>query len=117
MKSPRAVFFADLFLVAAGAALAEDVPRCRGLDYDACQANWACGWYTVMKQGMMTLEDGTTKTMQFCIRLVLEWQEIGGTVDLVFAPEGVRCRIQLPADWLSDVADPGSGIIARATAK
>jgi len=96
-----------------------------------------------MKQGMMTLEDGTTKTMRFCIRLVLEWQEIGGppviapgnpsygtstirdvipyefggTVDLVFAPEGVRCRIQLPADWLSDVADPGSGIIARATAK
>jgi len=59
--------------------------------------------------------------------LVLEWQEIGGppviapgnpgygtstirdlipyefggTVDLVFAPEGIRCRVELPAIWLS----------------
>jgi two-component sensor histidine kinase len=67
-------------------------------------------------------------------RLVLEWEEIGGprvvaagnssygtstirdlipfefggTVDLVFAPEGVRCRLELPADWLGDAADPGS---------
>jgi two-component sensor histidine kinase len=78
--------------------------------------------------------------------LVLEWQEIGGppvsaphnsgfgtstirdlipyefhgTVDLVFAPEGVRCRLKLPGDWLSDAADPhdpGSGVIAGATAK
>jgi two-component sensor histidine kinase len=64
--------------------------------------------------------------------LVLEWQEIGGppiiapgnrsygttaicdlipyefggTVDLVFAREGVRCRLELPADWLSDVTEP-----------
>jgi len=64
--------------------------------------------------------------------LELEWQEIGGppvsapgnsgygtstirdlipyefhgTVDLVFASEGVRCRLQLPGDWLSDAADP-----------
>src|SRR5262245_19732008 len=43
--------------------------------------------------------------------------EFGGTVDLVFAPEGVRCRIQLSGDWLSDAADPGSGVIARAAAK
>jgi PAS domain S-box-containing protein len=77
--------------------------------------------------------------------LALEWQEIGGpavsvsgnsgygtstirdlipydfdgTVDLVFAPEGVRCRLKLPADWLSDTADPhnpDSGIIAGAAA-
>ena len=60
-------------------------------------------------------------------RLVLEWQEIGGprvvaagnsgygtstirdlipfefggTVDLSHAPEGVRCRVELPGDWLS----------------
>jgi two-component sensor histidine kinase len=66
--------------------------------------------------------------------LVLEWQEIGGpliiapgnpsfgmstirdmipyefggTVDLVFAAEGVRCRMKLPADWLSDAVDQGS---------
>ena len=78
--------------------------------------------------------------------LVLEWQEIGGpsvsapgnsgygtstirdlipyefdgTVNLVFAPEGVRCRLKLPADWLSDAAnpyDPNSGVIAGAAAK
>jgi PAS domain S-box-containing protein len=60
------------------------------------------------------------------LRLVLEWQEVGGPpvvdpdkasfgmstirdlipyefggkVDLTFAPEGVRCRVELPADWL-----------------
>jgi PAS domain S-box-containing protein len=27
--------------------------------------------------------------------------EFGGTVDLVFAPEGVRCRLELPPDWLT----------------
>jgi len=62
-----------------------------------------------------------------CSRLVLDWREIGGpsvvapeksgfgtqtirdlisyefggTVDLTFAPEGVRCRVELPADWFS----------------
>src|SRR5262249_51359230 len=61
-------------------------------------------------------------------RMVLEWQEIdgppvvapgkisfgtstirdlipyefGGKVDLVFAPEGVRCRLELLAVWLSN---------------
>jgi PAS domain S-box-containing protein len=43
--------------------------------------------------------------------------EFGGTVDLVFAPEGVRCRLKLPADWLSDAADPGTGAIADAAVK
>jgi two-component sensor histidine kinase len=72
--------------------------------------------------------------------LVLEWQEIGGppviahgnpsygtstirdlvpyefggTVDLVFAPEGVQCRLELPADWLCDAGHPLSGAIAGA---
>jgi PAS domain S-box-containing protein len=75
--------------------------------------------------------------------LVLEWQEIGGppvnapgnsgygtstirdlipyefggTVDLVFAQEGVRCRLKLPAGWLSDAGDPESGALADADAK
>jgi PAS domain S-box-containing protein len=35
--------------------------------------------------------------------------EFGGTVDLVFAPEGVQCHLELTADWLSDNADPVSG--------
>jgi PAS domain S-box-containing protein len=64
--------------------------------------------------------------------LVLEWQEIGGPpvvspgksnygtstirelipyefggkVDLVLAAEGVRCRLELPADWLSNEGEP-----------
>jgi PAS domain S-box-containing protein len=68
-------------------------------------------------------------------RLVLEWREIGGpsviapgnpsygtstirdlipyefggTVDLVFAPEGVQCRLELPADWFSGAGDPVLG--------
>ena len=68
-------------------------------------------------------------------RLVLEWREIGGprviapgnpsygtstirdlipyefggTVDLVFAQEGVQCRLELPTGWLSNAADPSSG--------
>jgi PAS domain S-box-containing protein len=28
--------------------------------------------------------------------------EFGGMVDLVFAPEGLRCRLELPANWLSN---------------
>ena len=27
--------------------------------------------------------------------------ELGGTVDLVLASEGVRCRLEIPGDWLS----------------
>jgi PAS domain S-box-containing protein len=46
--------------------------------------------------------------------------EFDGTVDLLFAPDGVRCRLRLPAEWISDAADPydpGSGVIAGAAAK
>jgi PAS domain S-box-containing protein len=28
--------------------------------------------------------------------------ELGGTVDFALAPEGVRCRLELPADWLGN---------------
>ena len=28
--------------------------------------------------------------------------EFGGTVDLVLAPEGVKCRLELPAEWLGN---------------
>jgi two-component sensor histidine kinase len=34
--------------------------------------------------------------------------EFGGTVDLVLAADGVRCRMELPADWLSDDSEPVS---------
>jgi two-component sensor histidine kinase len=40
--------------------------------------------------------------------------EFGGTVDLVFAPEGAQCRVALPGDWLSDAADPASALIGTA---
>jgi PAS domain S-box-containing protein len=32
--------------------------------------------------------------------------EFGGTVDLAFAPSGVRCRLELPADWLINNDEP-----------
>jgi PAS domain S-box-containing protein len=40
--------------------------------------------------------------------------EFGGTVDLVLAREGVRCRLELPADWLSNDAEPAPGEGTRA---
>jgi hypothetical protein len=27
--------------------------------------------------------------------------ELGGTVDYVLAPDGVRCKLEIPAPWLS----------------
>jgi two-component sensor histidine kinase len=32
--------------------------------------------------------------------------EFGGVVELVMAPEGVRCRLELPAGWLSNGSEP-----------
>src|SRR5215510_269610 len=32
--------------------------------------------------------------------------ELGGVVDLVFAPEGVRCRLEIPQKWLNDANPP-----------
>jgi PAS domain S-box-containing protein len=34
--------------------------------------------------------------------------EFGGTVDLVLAPEGVQCRLELPAEWLANDRRPYS---------
>ena len=31
--------------------------------------------------------------------------EFGGKVDLVFASEGVRCRLELPPDWLTHMGE------------
>ena len=41
--------------------------------------------------------------------------EFGGTVDLAFAPSGVRCRLELPADWLINNDEPLSQTIAHAS--
>ena len=40
--------------------------------------------------------------------------EFGGTVDLVLAPEGVRCHLELPADWLGNDHQPFSETAAHA---
>jgi two-component sensor histidine kinase len=40
--------------------------------------------------------------------------EFGGTVDLELAPEGVRCRLGVPAVWLSDTREPMSEDTTRA---
>jgi len=39
--------------------------------------------------------------------------EFGGTVDLVLASDGVRCRLELPADWLSNDSEPVAEIDAQ----
>jgi two-component sensor histidine kinase len=41
--------------------------------------------------------------------------EFGGTVDLVLALDGVRCRLELPADWLSNGSEPVSEANAHIT--
>jgi PAS domain S-box-containing protein len=40
--------------------------------------------------------------------------EFGGAVELVLAPDGVRCRLELPADWLSGERQPFSETVAHA---
>ncbi len=40
--------------------------------------------------------------------------EFGGTVDLVFAPEGVRCRLELPSGWLTNAGEPTEAVAATA---
>jgi two-component sensor histidine kinase len=40
--------------------------------------------------------------------------EFGGKVELVLAPEGVRCRLELPANWLSDEGEPISQAVLDA---
>jgi hypothetical protein len=34
--------------------------------------------------------------------------EFGGTVDLSLAPEGARCRVEFPANWLEPGEELGS---------
>src|SRR5262249_37161262 len=41
--------------------------------------------------------------------------EFGGRVDLVFAPEGVRCQLEFPADWLGNDLQPFSNTAAHAS--
>jgi two-component sensor histidine kinase len=43
--------------------------------------------------------------------------EFGGSVDLVLAPEGVRCRLELPADWLSSDGEPAAEAVAHASSR
>jgi hypothetical protein len=35
------------------------------------------------------------------------WFELGGTVDLTFASNGLQCRLEIPADWVSSDAPVG----------
>ncbi len=39
--------------------------------------------------------------------------ELGGTVDLVLAPAGVRCKIELPAHWLTSSYRPSDPLTER----
>jgi two-component sensor histidine kinase len=40
--------------------------------------------------------------------------EFGGSVDLRLDRDGVRCRLELPADWLSNDGEPVSEEATRA---
>ena len=35
--------------------------------------------------------------------------ELGGTDRLLFAPEGVRCRLEIPGKWLAPVVNKSRG--------
>jgi PAS domain S-box-containing protein len=49
----------------------------------------------------------------FAIRELIPY-EFGGTVDLRLAPEGARCRVELPADWLGSAGEPSSDPVPHA---
>ena len=36
--------------------------------------------------------------------------ELGGAVDLDFAPDGLRCRLEIPADWIRRRASPAADV-------
>jgi PAS domain S-box-containing protein len=40
--------------------------------------------------------------------------EFGGTVSLIFAPEGVRCRLELPPDWLINMGEATQAVVDTA---
>jgi PAS domain S-box-containing protein len=86
------------------------------------------------KNGRVSIRWDQRPNGQSHSHLILEWQEIGGppvlalgkpsygmstirdlipyefggTVDLMLAAEGVRCRLEVPADWLSNDGGPVS---------
>ncbi len=39
--------------------------------------------------------------------------ELGGTVDLAFAPSGLRCRLEIPADWVIRAGRPNERPLQR----
>jgi hypothetical protein len=43
--------------------------------------------------------------------------EFGGTVDLVLAPIGLSCRLELSSDWLTKDGAPASDAIASASSR
>jgi hypothetical protein len=43
--------------------------------------------------------------------------ELGGTADLVFASEGVRCRLTVPAEWVRTGRHTGADRVDRALAE
>jgi PAS domain S-box-containing protein len=92
------------------------------------------------KNGRVSIRWDRRSNGQARSQLVLEWQEIGGPpvvapsrpsygtstirdlipyefggrVDLALAPEGVRCRLELPVDWLCDDSESAPVLGVRA---
>jgi PAS domain S-box-containing protein len=63
--------------------------------------------------GPAVVAPGNTGFGTSTIRDVIPY-ELGGRADLAFAPEGVKCRVELPADWLINNGEPVAEAIADA---
>jgi two-component sensor histidine kinase len=90
------------------------------------------------KDGRVSIRWEQHRNGHACSHLVLQWREIGGppvvasgkpgygtstirdlipyelggSVDLAFASDGVRCRLELPADWISNNGEPVAEAVA-----
>ena len=66
--------------------------------------------------GPSVVPPGNTGFGTSTIRDVIPY-ELGGTADLTFVPEGVQCRLELPADWLGNDCQPFSETGAHASSR
>jgi two-component sensor histidine kinase len=66
--------------------------------------------------GPPVVATGKTSYGTITIRELIPY-EFGGTVNLVFAPEGVRCQLALPADWVGGDREPFSDTTPNASAR
>jgi hypothetical protein len=79
-------------------------PSSSGPAFETAEDVRVASWRRTCSYGVSTIRD-------------LIPYEFVSRVDLVLAPKGVWCHLELPADWLSDAPHPGSGAMAGVAAK